>query len=113
MGRFMTHEPIAAGAFNRDYCSTTSVMASWQAELSNTLPILELLLQRLESDYLGLHPKMRKAYGLKEVEACQRNCAAFLATCAAFKSKYPEKFVAQEEPGLLKASLGWVPVNPP
>ncbi|CAJ1449087.1 unnamed protein product [Effrenium voratum] len=36
MGKFMTHEPIAAGAFNHDWCSAGPLLSSWSTELTNT-----------------------------------------------------------------------------
>ena len=67
MGKFMTHEPIAAGAFNHDWCSAGPLLSSWSTELTNTPQIVHLTLQRLGGDFAALHPKMRKPFGLKEV----------------------------------------------
>lgn len=66
MQRFITHEALAAGWFNLDHNGSAS-SNPWEAFLGNTLESLELLCHRMEADYLGLNPKMRKAYGAKDI----------------------------------------------
>lgn len=121
MVKFMTHEPLERGIFNSEYTSGQGTLSPWSNELSNTTEVLDLLLVRLESDFERLNPRMRKAYGAKDVETCkggplyfvffkgsvaerrprlqeqlQRNCAAYVACRALFKQKYPSKFVEAE-----------------
>lgn len=68
MGRFMTHEPIFHGVFNRDYTGGTNVLAPWATELQNTKESLELMVLRMESDYAQTRPKMRKTWNLTLVD---------------------------------------------
>ena len=44
-------------------------MAGWEGALSNSTALLNLVLDRMESDFAALNPKMRKAYGPSQVEA--------------------------------------------
>lgn len=69
MGKFITHDAIASGVLNRDYNSATSTQTAWQAELLNSPPVLELLLDRMGADWSSLRPKMRKPYTAKDVDA--------------------------------------------
>lgn len=68
MARYLHHEPIALGLFNRNYCGSITATKSWEAELSNSEESLNLLTSRMECDYSALNPKMRRAYGAKDVE---------------------------------------------
>ena len=68
MGKMLTHESIASGAWNTDFRATTSSTVAWEGVLSTTPRLLNLTLDRMHGNYEALHPKMRKPYGLKEVE---------------------------------------------
>ena len=72
MAKFLTHESIAAGAWNRNHCTATDSQQSWQEVLCNTDQILHLAIDRMSRDWSNLAPKMRKAYSLKDVETCAR-----------------------------------------
>ena len=54
MARFLTHECVAAGVFNADFecTASTATMSPWNDTLKNNLPVLQLLLARMESDYV-------------------------------------------------------------
>ena len=69
MHRFMTHEPLEKSMFNRDFTSGVGALSPWAEELRNRPPVTALLLQRLQSDYERLNPKMRKAYNGEDVDA--------------------------------------------
>lgn len=69
MHRFLTHDAIHNGAFNRDFSSTPGQLSCWSAELTNSPQILSLLIERLESDWVALNPKMRKPYSFAQVDA--------------------------------------------
>ena len=69
MHRFLTHDAIHNGAFNRDFCSTPGHLSCWSAELTNNPKTLSLLIQRLESDWAALNPKMRKPYSFGHVDS--------------------------------------------
>lgn len=69
MHRFLTHDSIKEGIFNRDFCSATSAYSAWPAELTNNDEILELVLQRLQSDWLACNPKHRKPWTAQGVDS--------------------------------------------
>ena len=82
MVKFVTHDAIRAGIFNRDGCFTSGTMAGWESLLVNSHPILNLLLDRMNSDYAALNAKMRKAWGAKELDSwIQLDLFFFNATC--------------------------------
>lgn len=55
------------GYFNREYTGGTGVLAAWCAELRNSPKILDFVIQRMHTDFERLAPRMRKAYGAKDV----------------------------------------------
>ena len=67
MAKFLTHESIAAGAWNRTHCTAGDGMQAWQDILTNTDEILHLTIDRMSRDWSNLTPKMRSAYSLKQV----------------------------------------------
>lgn len=68
MNKFLHHEPLASGLFNRTHNSAGQFKA-WDALLCNSEPLLELVCFRMESDFLAQNVKMRKPYGAKDIEA--------------------------------------------
>ena len=68
MHRFLTHDSIKEGVFNRDFCSAVSAYSAWPDALTNSTPILELLLQRLEGDWLAMNPRLRCPFTAKDVD---------------------------------------------
>lgn len=68
MQRYITHEPLSAGIFNRDFNGATTSCQSWNTELQNSCKALALMCQRMQSDFVGLHPKMRKPWTLRDLE---------------------------------------------
>ena len=71
MNKFLHHEPLAAGLFNRETTTSTATTSAWEIQLSNNVDLLSLVCKRMEGDYVALRPQMRKAYGAKEVETWQ------------------------------------------
>ena len=69
LSRFLTHDAIGQGIFNRSTCTAQAAESEWQEVLTNSEPVLALLLERMEDDYCALNVKQRKAYGYKEVES--------------------------------------------
>lgn len=69
MNRFITHECIAHGVFGRSYNSGTGQLSAWEKHLQNTPELEVLLVKRLCADYLGMSLKMRRPWGLKDVDA--------------------------------------------
>ena len=140
MAKFLTHESIAAGAWNRNHCTATDSQQSWQEVLCNTDQILHLTIDRMSRDWSNLAPKMRKAYSLKDVETCQcligfdlgemsykslasllayclveenyqRSCAMFLRCMSRFESDYPRDFVEKERDRIRRSLLGKHVIN--
>lgn len=70
MGKFLHHEPVAAGVFNLGYSSGVGALLAWDPCLQNTPELLDLVCTRLERDWNSLAPKMRRAWGLKECDTC-------------------------------------------
>ena len=68
MQKFLFHDGIAAGIFNKDYHGAQASSQPWKRFLQNTDELLSLLLCRMEKDWVSLAPKMRKPYGQKELE---------------------------------------------
>ena len=129
MNRFISHDGLAAGVFNRD-CTAQPVSTAWSTQLTNTPDLLELLCSRLENDFVNLRPNMRKAFTGKDVEIClqvkslasrvyrfvcqsfvpaqemqQRRCGIFLHAMACFEKGFPKDYVDQEKPAILKSCL--------
>ncbi|CAK9007548.1 Modification methylase ScrFIA [Durusdinium trenchii] len=69
LNKFLTHDAIAQGAFNRETCTATSCMTAWQAQLLNTLEVVELLCNRMDSDFSSTGLKFRKPYTFNQVES--------------------------------------------
>ena len=67
MQKFLTHEAIAGGYFNQDFNVGVGVFSAWAGELANSGRTVDFLIQRLQTDYERLNPKMRKAFGAKDV----------------------------------------------
>ncbi|CAJ1361676.1 unnamed protein product, partial [Effrenium voratum] len=65
-GKFLHHEPVAAGVFNLGYSSGVEALLARDPCLQNTPELLDLVCTRLERDWNSLAPKMRRAWGLKE-----------------------------------------------
>jgi hypothetical protein len=68
IGKMLTHESIASGAWNKDFSSGSASMAAWEEHLIASDRVLHLALDRMENNYDATHMKMRKPYGLKEVD---------------------------------------------
>lgn len=69
MPKFITHEAIAANTLNIGYSTGSGPTLPWQEVLVNREETLELLVDRMQSDYEGIQIKQRKPWGQKEVEA--------------------------------------------
>ena len=79
MAKFVTHESIAAGYFNSDYVgSATAVSATWADILVNNEAVLELLVERLERDYLAMPPKSRRPWNPRDLDRARRG---FVSAC--------------------------------
>lgn len=67
MGRFLHHEPIASGMLNSCHNAKSSATEAWESELQCTDDLVNLVLARMEADYLALHVKMRKPFSSKDI----------------------------------------------
>ena len=68
MAKFITHEPIASQWLNVGFSTGTGALQPWQKQLTNTEQLVNLLVDRMEKDYLALSPKMRRPWG-KDIES--------------------------------------------
>lgn len=62
MSKFVTHEGIASNVLNLHCCTAQGVTLPWQQFLTNSDRLLDLMVQRMASDWLALTPKSRKAW---------------------------------------------------
>ncbi len=69
MHKFMTHEPLAGGIFNRSFNSGKGQWNAWSSHLLNSEQLLKLLTARMGNDYSQLSPKMRKPFTMKDLVA--------------------------------------------
>ncbi len=67
MAKFLTHDSIAEGMFNRDRCSSGTLLTAWQEHLVNTPELLTLLCRRLHDDYVATPLKFRKAWSTSQI----------------------------------------------
>ena len=67
--RFISHEPLASGLLNTTFNGAGGGLAPWDSQLQNSVASVNLLVDRLKSDFEGLSVKMRRPYGLKDVES--------------------------------------------
>lgn len=72
-GKFISHEGLYMGLLNRTYNGGTNSLAQWESVMLNTYPVTELLVQRLESDFVNLVPKLRKPYSGEKIESLPIN----------------------------------------
>ena len=70
MARFLTHESIANGYFNAEFCGASGSVSSWGDILTNTDEVLQLMILRMEADYLASHPKSRRAWSSRDLDGC-------------------------------------------
>ena len=62
MPKFITHEPLALGLLNTGHQTASGTLQPWTRVLTNTEPLLHLMISRMESDYTALKPQMRKPW---------------------------------------------------
>ena len=70
MARFLNHDAIGAGVFNREYSSADNIpggAAVWRDVLQSSPGALELVIARMDSDYVNSHSKLRKPWRLAEL----------------------------------------------
>ena len=66
--KFLLHDPIACGLFNRGYNGGTGAHASWESIMLNSEEVLNLVVDRMRSDFENVAVKLRKPWNAKDVE---------------------------------------------
>ena len=69
MGRFINHDGISDGVLNIDYNGGVGFLASWKSQLQNNQGLLDMMLQRLQSDWTTTAPKMRKPWNKNDLDS--------------------------------------------
>ena len=69
MGKYLNHDGLAHGIFNRDYNGASAGLVAWDRFLTNSPPLLDMLVKRMVQDYESLAPKMRKPWGLSSLDS--------------------------------------------
>ena len=70
MPKFINHDALSADLFNTGHSTGTGLLASWKDTLTNTTPLLEILVRRMEKDWMALPVKGRKPWNAKECDSC-------------------------------------------
>lgn len=71
MPKFLNHDGIAAGIFNRDFSSASGIHVAWDRDLLNSPQILAIMMQRMNRDFENLAVKMRKPWSQSTLELQQ------------------------------------------
>lgn len=66
MTRFLNHDGVAQGVFNRDYVGGSG---AWERWMANSPELLQLLLDRMQKDWESMAGKMRKPWSQKDLES--------------------------------------------
>lgn len=69
MHRFLTHDAIAQGIFNRTTCTAGTAMTAWQAQLVNTTAVLKLMCQRMDQEFAHTPLRFRKPWNYTQLVA--------------------------------------------
>ncbi len=67
MHRFLTHDAIAQGIFNRDCCTAGATMTAWQEQLVNTTDVLKLMCQRMDQEFNNTPLRFRKPWNYTQL----------------------------------------------
>ena len=67
MPRFITHEAVPL--LSARHCTATGALLNWKTELTNTEPLLWLVINRMQADWLALPMKSRKPWGMKDIDS--------------------------------------------
>lgn len=69
--RFINHDGIAEGLLNLGHTTAVGFLLPWRNALSNSHGLLTLMLSRMELDFVATSPKLRKPWGLKDLDPWQ------------------------------------------
>ena len=81
MGKFITHDCIHQGVFNRETCTASNALVAWQEQLVNTDEILLLVCKRLDQDFLSTPKKMRRPWNHQQVDTVRMILSSVFFTC--------------------------------
>ena len=62
MNKLVTHEALASKLLNRGHWCAVGITLPWSDQLTNSESLLEMMVNRMESDCTALGPKMRKPW---------------------------------------------------
>ena len=65
MPKFINHDGIADGIFNRTYSGGSGPHVPWKELLLNSSGVLTCLLGRMEKDYVAINPKAEATMGVQ------------------------------------------------
>ena len=57
--KFILHDGIAAGLFNAKYNGSGAQFGAWDRWLANTQELVNLMLARMQKDFVSFAPRMR------------------------------------------------------
>ena len=69
MNKFIQHDSLAAGCFNRTYNGAVGTFSAWDGQMQNRREVVQLLVSRMLSDYNNTAAGLRKPFVLKDVAA--------------------------------------------
>ena len=69
MSKFIQHDSLAAGCFNRGYNGAAGTFAAWDRQMQNRPELVRLLVSRMLSDFSNTAVGLRKPFVLKDVAA--------------------------------------------
>lgn len=66
--KFLVHEAIARGLFNRGYSGAGGALSAWEGVMMNNPTILNCVMDRMRSDFESQPVKMRTPWTAKSIE---------------------------------------------
>ncbi|CAK9016868.1 unnamed protein product [Durusdinium trenchii] len=90
--KFVNHDGLAEGLLNHGHCSASGFLLPWKQHLTNSHGLLNLMIHRVEMDWVATTPKMRKPWNIKDLTQLQRVCGGFLACLEHYRTLVPLKF---------------------
>ena len=67
--KFVNHDGIAEGLLNHGYCTASGGLQPWKQYLTNSQPLLDLLVVRMEKDFAATAVKSRKPWNVKDLDS--------------------------------------------
>ena len=69
MPKLINQDGLAEGLLNLGHHTATGYLLPWKQHLTNSDGILDLMMVRIESDWVSLAPKMRKPWNATTLES--------------------------------------------